>query len=67
MRLLIKYIGKIVELNYVLIILNMPKSFMKNMNLDVKLFIKSDAGALYSEYEVKSWGVNDKGIEVILI
>ena len=32
----------------------------------VKLFIKADAGILYSEYEVKSWGLNDKGIEVIL-
>ncbi|MDU1314817.1 hypothetical protein [Clostridium septicum] len=33
---------------------------------DILLFIKSDAGALYSEYEVKSWGLNHEGIEVIL-
>ena len=42
------------------------KFYEKHKNLDVKLFIKSDGGALYSEYEVKSWGLNEKGIEVIL-
>ena len=40
--------------------------YEKHKNLEVKLFIKADAGTLYSEYEVKSWGLNDKGIEVIL-
>lgn len=42
------------------------KFYEKHKKLDVKLFIKADAGILYSEYEVKSWGLNDKGIEVIL-
>ena len=42
------------------------KFYEKYKKLDVKLFIKSDGGALYSEYEVKSWGLNEKGIEVIL-
>ena len=40
--------------------------YEKHKNLEVKLFIKADAGTLYSEYEVKSWGLNDKAIEVIL-
>ena len=42
------------------------KFYEKHKNLEVKLFIKADAGTLYSEYEVKSWRLNDKGIEVIL-
>lgn len=41
------------------------KFYEKHKDLDVKVFIKSDGGALYSEYEVKSWGVNEKCIEVI--
>ena len=47
--------------------ISVSKNFYeKHKNLEVKLFIKADAGTLYSEYEVKSWGLNDKGIEVIL-
>lgn len=47
--------------------LEYAENFYNNhKNLEVKLFIKSDAGALYSEYEVKSWGLNHEGIEVIL-
>ena len=54
-------------MNCVLISFNYSKNFYeKHKNLEVKLFIKADAGTLYSEYEVKSWGLNEKGIEVIL-
>ena len=33
---------------------------------DLKFFVKSDMGALYSEYEVKEWFLGEDGIEVIL-
>ena len=42
------------------------KFYEKHKNLEVKLFIKPDGVSLYSEYEVKSWGLNDKGLEIIL-
>ena len=32
----------------------------------VKFFVKSDMGALYSEYEVKEWFLGEEAIEVIL-
>lgn len=32
----------------------------------VKFFVKSDVGALYSEYEVKEWFLGEEAIEVIL-
>ena len=31
----------------------------------VRVFIKSDVGALYSEYEVESFGLCDRGLEVV--
>lgn len=42
------------------------KFYEDHKHLEVKLFVKSDVGALYSEYEVKEWGLNEKGIELIL-
>lgn len=43
------------------------KFYEKHKELDVKFFVKSDVGALYSEYAVKSFGLCDRGIEVILM
>lgn len=40
--------------------------YKKYKDYDVKFFVKSDAGALYSEYEVKEWSLVEDGIEVIL-
>ncbi|MDY7062898.1 MAG: hypothetical protein SO136_08315 [Sarcina ventriculi] len=34
-------------------------------DLPVRVYIKSDGGSLYNEYEVKSFGICDKGLEVI--
>lgn len=31
----------------------------------LRFYIKAEVGALYSEYEVDSWGLCDRGIEVI--
>lgn len=40
--------------------------YEEHKELDVKMFIKSDIGVIYNEYEVKSWGLNDNFIEVTL-
>lgn len=42
------------------------KFYEAHKHLKVKLFVKADTVALYSEYEVERWGLNDNGIEVIL-
>ena len=38
--------------------------YEKFKDYSLKVFVKSDIGALYSEYEVESWGVNERAIEV---
>ena len=41
--------------------------YEKHKDLTPKFFVKTDAGALYSEYEVSDWGLNENGIEVKLV
>ena len=40
------------------------KFYDKFKDYKPRVFIKSDVGALYSEYEVEDWGLNDKVIEI---
>lgn len=40
--------------------------YEKYKDYDAKFFVKSDVGALYSEYEIKEWYLVESGIEVIL-
>ncbi|HEY5576094.1 MAG TPA: hypothetical protein VIK34_05190 [Clostridiaceae bacterium] len=41
------------------------KFYEDHKQLKIKFFAKPDGVALYSEYEVKDWGLNEKGIEII--
>lgn len=38
--------------------------YEKNKELNLRVFIKSDTGVLYSEYDVDSWGLGEGGIEI---
>lgn len=42
------------------------KFYNKNKHLKVRLYIKSDAGSLYNEYEVIDWSLGENGIELNL-
>ena len=41
------------------------KFYEEHKDLDVKFFVKLDTGALYSEYEIIEWRLNQNGIEII--
>ena len=40
--------------------------YEKNKNYKVRIFVKANAGNLYSEYAVKSWSLGEKSLEVIM-
>lgn len=40
--------------------------YEKNKEYKVRMFVKADVGALYSEYAVESWSLGEKSLEVIL-
>lgn len=40
--------------------------YEKNKEYKVRMFVKADVGALYSEYAVKSWYLGEKSLEVIM-
>lgn len=41
------------------------KFYERFKEFPVRVYIKSDLGTLYNEFEVKSFGICDKGLEVI--
>ncbi|WP_238860162.1 hypothetical protein [Clostridium sp. YIM B02569] len=41
--------------------------YEKNKDYQVRIFVKADAGNLYSEYAVKSWDLGENSLEVILV
>lgn len=40
------------------------KFYERFKQLNIRIFIRFNEKPLYSEYEVKDWGINNKGIEV---
>ncbi|WP_271813636.1 hypothetical protein [Clostridium beijerinckii] len=40
--------------------------YEKNKEYKVRMFLKADAGNLYSEYADKSWYLGEKSLEIIL-
>ncbi|CEO11959.1 Uncharacterised protein [[Clostridium] sordellii] len=42
------------------------KFYEKNKYFNVRLYVKSDVGSLYNEYEVINWHLSDKGLELDL-